>query len=167
MKSEDVLILLKIAATRGLPWTEDYIASETGHEVAEVKRSLETLRTSRLIVNNQLRDEEFKDFILFRVHNIFPARPGEIVRGICTGAKPGQFFTGNLPYTPITVWPYEHGKEMGYRIHPLSPHCCFAALNDPQLRKLLAITETMRIVGREARPWAASELSRFFELQRV
>lgn len=163
LKSEDVLILLKLAASYPYELTPDTLSYETGHTIEEVETSVERLQVNGLVdtVTCRIKMDEFLKFILHEVQKLFSVQPGKKVRGLLTGAKPNNFFAVGLPYESIWVWPHPDGKHMGFGITPLSPHCSFAASNDSRLRVLLAVTETMRIVGTPARSWASEELKQF------
>jgi hypothetical protein len=167
IKSEDVLVLLKLAVWKDFNWDLELLAEELGHSPFEIRSSLIGLHRLGLVdkSSDKIRMEEFKKFLIFDLNSLFPVQPGDITKGMSTGAKPGRFFSMGLPYTSIWVWPNPNGMDQGYEIKPLSPHCCFAALTDPRLRHLLAVTETMRIVGAKARLWATEELNNFFDLK--
>ena len=167
MLSADVLVLAKIAVWNSFHWRPEELANELEITPEFLAESIERLRHARLLVkdSNKVSYSDFQDFVLFGLHYCFPARPGKISRGMLTGVKPGMFFTSGFPYTSITVWPHELGKHEGFEITPLAPFCYQAALNDSRLRELLAVTETMRVVGREARAWAAYELKKVLEIK--
>jgi hypothetical protein len=165
--SADVLVLAKIAVWNSYHWRPEELANELEITPEFLMESLDRLKLARLIHKDthKVSYPDFQDFILFGLHYCFPASPGKITRGMLTGVKPGMFFTSGLHYTSITVWPHELGKHEGYEVVPLAPFCYQAALNDSRLRELLAVTETMRVVGREARAWAAYELKRILEIK--
>ncbi|MES2525556.1 MAG: hypothetical protein V4598_00655 [Bdellovibrionota bacterium] len=159
MQSEDVLVLLKIAAIESCEWTPAQLSYELGHTVAEIEASLKRLTDKKLLRSTFRPDPDlFKKFLLMELPKLFPVKPGKLTRGILTGAKQAPYFTTGLPYTSIWVWPSENGKDWGFEIAPLSPHTCFAAFNDRKLRQLLAIAETLRVAGQEARLWAEFSL---------
>lgn len=169
LKSEDVLVLLKLIAVE--PYHKDlsYLSLELGHDPSEIINSLSRLRSSNLIEDktHKVRIPDFKNFIFNQVHQLFPTSPGKITQGMLTGAKPDFYFAVGLSYTSIWVWPNPDYPHKGYEIQPLSEHCCFAAANDPRLRKLLAVTETLRVSGRKARDWAEAELENYFNSKEV
>lgn len=156
MRPEDVLVLLKIAVVENCEWNAELLSFELGHSVTEIEASLRRLKTSKLLrSSNQPDPEALKRFLLKDLPELFPAAPGKQGRGILTGAKPDNYHvTADLPYTSIWIWSTVDGQDMGFEIPPLSPHCCFAALNDQRLRKVLAITETLRVSGHKAQVWA-------------
>ncbi len=164
LKSEDVLVLLKLIAVE--PFHKDlmYLSQELGHDPSEIINSLNRLRTSNLIEDktHKVSITNFKSFLLEKLHLQFPATPGKITQGMLTGAKPDFYFAVGLSYTSIWVWPHPDYPHKGYEIQPLSQQCCFAAANDPRLRKLLGVTETLRVSGLKAKTWAEIELENFF-----
>ncbi len=159
MQSEDVLVLLKIAAIKSCEWTPEQLSLELGHTLQEVEASLQRLTKAQLLRSTNKPDPDvLRKFLLLDMPKLFPVKPGKLTRGILTGAKQAPYFTMGLPFTSIWVWKKENGPDWGFEIAPLSQHCCFAALNDRKLRELLAITETLRVAGQEARIWAEYSL---------
>lgn len=155
MESEDIFVLQKIIAIDNYDWSADFISYELDLPISRIERSLDRLRESSFLDSNLRTNKHLtKLYFLNDLHYQFPARPGKLGRGILTGAKPGTFFCVGLPYTSIWIWPKENGPDLGYEITPLSPGCCFAVQQDEKLRKLLAITETLRVAGPSAREWA-------------
>lgn len=155
MHPEDVIVLLKIAAIGSCDWTPFQLSLELGHSLGEVEASLDRLYKSGLLRSTSLPDPDaLRKFLLIELPDRFPATPGKVTRGMLTGARPSHYFALEMPFTSIWVWSKENGPDWGLEIPPLSPHCCFAAMNDRRLRKLLSITETVRVGGPEARAWA-------------
>lgn len=162
--SEDILVVLKMSSWNQKIWDLEFLSEELGMTVEHVKDSLERLNHSGLIQTSSriIQYQELKEFMLHGLPYFYPTRHGELTVGMLTGAKDDKFFTTGLPYTSTSVWPNPNGKEKGFAIEPLSDKCCFAALNDSRLRQLLAISETLRIVGKNARDWARKELDLFY-----
>lgn len=159
IKPEDVLVLLKIAAHNNERWDAVTLSQELGHtpeEVAEAMRRLQSFGFFDL--DGKIILSYVKKFLIFDLHDLFPAIPGKMTKGLLTGGKPGTFLDPHLPYTSIWVWPHDNGSDHGFEIIPLSPHCCFACLNDSRLKDLLAVTETLRVVGKDARLWSMNRL---------
>lgn len=165
LKSEDVLVLLKLLAIEPYPRDLMYLSQELGHDPSDIINSLGRLRSSNLIEDktHKVSLENCKVFLLHKLHQQFPASPGKLCQGMLTGAKPDFYFAVGLSYTSIWVWPHPDYPHKGYEIVPLSQQCCFAAANDPRLRKLLAVTETLRVSGVKAKAWAEIELGNFFK----
>lgn len=87
-----------------------------------------------------------RDFIAFGIKYVFPAKPGQIMRGIPTSfAAPvmaGKLMTaGEI----INVWPDPTGKEKGQSVQPLFKSVPRAVKQDPVLYKLLALVDAIRL----------------------
>lgn len=150
-----MIILLKIATIKSCDWTPYQLSLELGHTPEEIELSIERLKTNKLIRHTHRPDPDaLKNFLLMDMPELFPASPGQITRGMMTGAKATNFYGVDLPYTSIWVWPLEDGPDIGFEIIPLSPHCCFATLHDRKLRQYMGIVETLRVGKQKARTWA-------------
>lgn len=161
METQDIFILLKICAIHPGFWSAEDLPKELLMTPDQIQKSLKELRLQNFL------DEELKPVIpsikallLEEIYRLYPVKPGKLARGFLTGAKPGNYFTGPLPYTSVWVWPEEDGKDWGYEITPLSPTCSFAVRQDRRLREILAITETIRVKGPEAKDWARESFKR-------
>lgn len=164
LKSEDVIVLLKLATLNSIEIENEVLANELGHTLEEITQSVQRLFEFGLIDQHlKVRSQEFRYFILYSVSYLFPARPGPKTTGRMSGAKTDHFFVKGIPETSIFVWPDPYGQDQGWAINPLSPHCSFAALNDTKLKNLLAVVETLRVAGSEARLWAEAELSEILD----
>lgn len=160
LSSVDVLVLLKLAVLNSCHFNKELLVHELGHSFEEITDSLNRLETFGLIDQNlKVRFQEFRYFILYCISYLFPARPGALITGRMSGAKTDHFFIRGTPETSILVWPDPFGQERGWEISPLSPQCGFAALNDSKLKRLLAVVETLRVAGSEARSWADAEIT--------
>lgn len=157
----DLLVILKMALWHGQDWDIEHLSAELDMPLSEIYSSIERGQKFKLIHNDQtVALEELKDFLLYCVQYLFPAELGEMGKGMATGPKPGLFSGPGLPYFGPWIWPYENGKANGAKLLPLAPQCFFAALNDPKLHLLLSVTDTLRVLGKVARPWATFEISR-------
>ncbi len=155
MESEDVFILQKIIAIGNGDWSPELLALELDQSSSRIAKAIDNLRHAKLLdSHHRFIPENTKNFLLKDLHRYFPARPGKLGRGILTGAKPGTYFCVGLSYASIWIWPLENGPDLGYEITPLSSGCCFAVTQDVRLKKILAITETLRVAGPEAQEWA-------------
>jgi len=87
-----------------------------------------------------------KGFIEFGIKYVFPAKPGAIVRGIPT-AFAAPIMAGKLMTAgeTINVWPDPYGKEKGQSVEPLFKSVPKAVKQDPQLYKLLALVDAIRL----------------------
>ena len=86
------------------------------------------------------------EFIVYGAKYVFPAKPGQLVRGIGTAfAAPvlenRVFSAGEL----LPVWPDARGKNKGLEIAPLFKTLGHAVRRDPELYALLALVDAIRI----------------------
>ncbi len=90
---------------------------------------------------------------------MFPAKPGEITRGIATGlAAPvlqGKIMTAG-EFVP--VWPDARGNTKGQAVEPLFKSVPYAVRKDPQLYALLALTDAIRFGQAREHKYAAEKL---------
>lgn len=161
---EDTLVLLKMAVWNFYKWSPLEFSLELAITPAELECSLERLTNFGIIdrSSGKIHFSEFKYFILYNIQHMFPVKPGPIVRGVSTGVKSAHFFIPGIPYVSAYVWPSSDGAFSGFEVNPLSPNCRFAVMNDPHLKRLMAITETMRLFGNKSRNWASTEIDRLF-----
>jgi len=104
------------------------------------------------------------NFIVHGVRYVFPAKPGEITRGIATTfAAPvleGQLYSsGELPM----VWPDARGNSKGQAIEPLFKSVPFAVRRDPELYAMLALVDAIRIGHPRESKVAAERLAEYLE----
>lgn len=86
------------------------------------------------------------EFIVYGAKYVFPAKPGQLVRGIGTAfAAPvlehRLFSAGEL----IPVWPDARGNNKGLEVIPLFKTIGYAVRRDPELYALLALVDAIRI----------------------
>ncbi len=87
-----------------------------------------------------------RDFIVYGIKYVFPAKTGGIVRGIPTSfAAPilkGQLMTAG---ENIYVWPDPHGKNKGQSVLPLYKSVPQAVKLDDKLYEFLALIDAIRL----------------------
>lgn len=106
------------------------------------------------------------NFIVHGVRYVFPAKPGEITRGIATTfAAPvleGQLYSsGELPM----VWPDARGKSKGQAIEPLFKSVPYAVRRDPALYAMLALVDAIRLGHPRESKLAAERLAGYLEYE--
>ncbi|MEA3545483.1 MAG: hypothetical protein U9R69_09740 [Thermodesulfobacteriota bacterium] len=128
------------------------LAEEIGVGKTEVNNSINRSVSVGLIrfdrKNNYPRPniKALREFIIYGLKYVFPARPAEIVRGIPTAfAAPileGQLMTAG---ETIYVWPDARGKGKGQSITPLFKSVPFAVKQDLRLYEYLALVDAIRL----------------------
>ena len=86
------------------------------------------------------------DFIVYGLKYVFPAKPGEITRGIATAfaapvLKEKLMSAGEFSL----VWPDARGNTKGQAIQPLFKSATFAVRQDPKMYALLALVDAIRV----------------------
>jgi hypothetical protein len=140
------------------------VAVDLSLSASEVHAALKRLAISRLVSDEADGGrpllQPVEEFLLHGVKYAFPARRGEVTRGIATSyAAPPlarQIASGSdLP----PVWPYAEGKQRGIGLEPLYRTVPTAALRDPLLYELLALIDALRDGRARERRLAEQELT--------
>lgn len=116
---------------------------------SEVHAALKRLTASKLIAS-ELRDGQpllaaVEEFLVHGVKYAFPARRGEVTRGMPTSwaAPPlGAEFDAGADLPP--VWPSPDGVQRGVALEPLYRTAPIAAKRDPFLYEMLALLDALR-----------------------
>ncbi len=146
LKSQDVLILLKIITLDAKTWFHHTIAQELGISQSEVSQSLKRSKYAGLIdeARKKINKIALAEFLTHGVAYAFPQQPGEVVRGVLTAhsAQPlNKLIKSNEKY----VWPYAKGLEKGQAIEPLYSTVVEATLSDKELYELLTMVDAIRV----------------------
>lgn len=167
MKSQDILILLKLASMEqedenlaldrvadrpGERYSVRNLAAELGISKTEVSASINRSISSGLAVHDRHdghpkpNRKALLDFIVCGLKYVFPVKPGAIVRGVAT-AYAAPVLKDELRSTGeyILVWPYAEGREKGQSVTPLFKSAPLAARNDPHLYEYLALADAIRL----------------------
>ena len=146
------------------------LAVSTGISKSEVSLALKrcyNVNLAKIDMESDLPQVNSKALLEFIVHGlryVFPAKKGEITRGIATASGApilqGKIMTaGEL----ISVWPDAHRKTKGQALQPLYKTVPKAVRRDPLLYGLLALTDAIRIGSARERNLAIDQLNKLFE----
>ena len=124
----------------------------TGISKSEISASLKRSISVGLAVLDRkskfprANNRALKGFIEYGLKYVFPAAPGKIMRGIPTSFA-APIMAGKLMSAGdvINVWPDPTGKEKGQSIQPLFKSVPRAVKQDPELYKLLALVDAIRL----------------------
>lgn len=163
MKSQDIFILLKLASLQAQEneklsavdmtlYTARGLAEELGVGKTEINNSINRSISVGLIKRDRKTNhprtniKALREFIVYGLKYVFPARPSEITRGIPTAfAAPvleGQLMTaGEMIY----VWPDAKGKNKGQSVTPLFNSVPYAVKRDSRLYAYLALVDAIRL----------------------
>ena len=141
-----------LAESTGISKTEVSASINRSNDIGLLKQDR---YTSLFIVNKS----GLLDFMIYGMKYVFPARPGELTRGISTSIGAPVFINklmsaGDL----IPVWPDPTGRTMGLSINPLFKTVPYAVKRDPRLYAFLAITDALRLGKQREFKYAASLL---------
>lgn len=159
MKPQDIVILLKIIALETEDWQQKPLADELGISQSEVSQSVARSQYAGLLFGKKVMKAALLEFLQYGIGYAFPQKPGPLVRGIPTAhtASPlKEIIASNENY----VWPYAKGNQRGQGIMPLYPSAPEAALKDPKLYELLALTDALRVGKVREKVLALEELKK-------
>lgn len=154
LKAQDIVVLIKIIARQGdESWSQHHIALELCLSPSQINSALKRLVTSGLMTpyhppsKPQPILSACEEFLIHGLKYIFPAKLGELARGIPTSyAGPSlktELTTGS---DPMPVWPYGKGEERGLSLKPLYPSVpeSVSQYPDPLFYDLLALIDAIR-----------------------
>ena len=149
LKSQDILVLLKLVAVSNRGWAYNKLAVELDMSSSEVhaacKRALSAelaLKKDGIIAPNIRNLEEFITHGLR--YAFYPVR-GEMVRGTPTAhaaAPLSSLFVGDVE--PPPVWPDANGSIRGMTFLPLYKSAPEAARVDSDLYEMLVLVDAIR-----------------------
>jgi hypothetical protein len=163
LKPQDIVVALKLCGYAGVRPAMSVVATELGLSPSEVHGAIKRLHRSRLLHGSEMHDKpnisSLEEFLLHGLKYAFPAEHGQVTRGVPTSyaAEPlkSEIQPGNeLP----PVWPWRDGDTRGIALEPLYKTVPLAALRDPALYELLALTDAIRNGRARERKVAEREL---------
>lgn len=166
LKSQDILVLLKMLLWQNREWRALDLAMELGLSQAEVSHALERLKESGLINLDKKRPirAAMLEFLIHGLRYVFPVSPGSVSGGIPTAHSTlplsGIMVFDKNDVDDVYVWPSAEGTMRGQGIEPLYESAPQAALKDPELHKLLALVDAIRVGQARERKLAIEELNR-------
>lgn len=162
LKSQDVLVVLKLAARPDVAWSYPRLAADLSMSASEVHASVRRATRSGLLQPDDRHTPNRKAVLEFLVHGlkyVFPAERGGFTRGLPTAhaAPPlrDQFATSD---DPSPVWPDPDGTVRGEEFEPLYRSVPKAARADERLYELLALVDALRGGRARERELAVKEL---------
>lgn len=161
LAATDILVLLKIIAKRGQPWTQPELASELFISQSMVSRGLKTAEYVKLYrpAEKRVNAKHLEEALVHGARFFLAPNRGGDVRGMPTAwAAPPLVneVATNEPLPP--VWPDPTGEARGLSVEPLHPNVPKAAKLDAELYELLALLDVMRIGGAREIPLAQKAL---------
>ncbi len=149
LKPQDLLVVLKLWASRGQDWTYPTLAAALGMSISEVHGGVKRAHAAGLLLEAKASalpsPEALREFLLHGVRYAFPPDRGERTRGVPTAhAAPPLRGAFQDTEEPDPVWPHAQGKVWGQSFSPLYRSAPGAALADSNLYELLALVDAVR-----------------------
>lgn len=173
IKSQDIVVLTKLLAYKeGTKWSQNSIAYDLCLSPSQINSAFKRLVIAGLVTpyhppsKPQPIIQACEEFFIHALKYIFPAKLGEIARGVPTSyAGPSlkkQIVAGS---DPIPVWPYGEGEERGVSLKPLCPSVPEAIIKhpDPLFYDLLTLTDAIRSGRAREKQIAIQKLSKILK----
>lgn len=146
------------------------LAEETGISKSQVSLALQRCEDVGLVRKDRqtgvprANTRALFNFVVHGVRYVFPAKSGELTRGIATAfAAPvlerQLYSSGELP----VVWPDARGHSKGQAIKPLFRTVPLAVRRDPHLYAMLALVDAIRLGHPRESKIAAERLIEYLE----
>ncbi len=163
LRPQDVVVLAKLLVCRGLRPTMARMGVDLSISGSEVHSSLARLTAARLVSSagegHRPVLSAVQEFLVHGVKYAFPAKRGEVTRGIPTSyaAPPlAARFGPNSELPP--VWPFSEGQTRGVSLEPLYRTVPEASQRDGALYEMLALVDAIRDGRTRERSAAEEEL---------
>jgi DNA-binding Lrp family transcriptional regulator len=160
-----VLVVLKLVAIKGAPWTYNQLAVGLGMSPSEVHAAVKRALSVHLAISIrdriQANQSALEEFLIHGIKYVFIPERGEITRGIptiYTVVPLKSFFTKTEE--PQPVWPDPKGDVRGISFSPLYKSVPKAAGKDQALYELLALVDAIRGGRAREREMATEEIQR-------
>ena len=164
MKPQDILIALKIVTLKNQEWTQSQLAESLKISAGEVSNALDRLVDSRLLSSDKkmIFALSLKEFLIYGLKYVFPARIGTKVRGIPTAHSAPPINEQIVQNGDGYVWSYSYGTKRGLAVSPLYKTVPKIVANEPELYKLLVLIDALRVGRARERSIALVELDKIF-----
>lgn len=161
ISSIDIVILLKIIASKQNQWFQIQIADSLFISQSEVSKSLNRSSYAGLYdpKGKKVMRMAFMELLQYGIKYVFPQQPGAIVRGVPT-AHSAPPLDAIIQSEEKYVWPSGKGSARGQSIIPLYPTVVDAVKLDSFLHELLALVDVLRVGRARDRELAIQELKK-------
>lgn len=168
IKSQDIVVLAKLLSQQNDSWSQSSIAYELCLSPSQINSAFKRLVIAGLITpyhspnKPQPIIQACEEFFTHALKYIFPAKLGELARGIPTSYSGPSLRTQIISgKDPIPVWPYGEGEERGVALKPLYPSVPEAVSKhlDPLFYDLLTLIDAIRSGRAREKQLAIQKLS--------
>jgi hypothetical protein len=159
--ASDIYVLAGALAERN-PATLRELAATLAVDHTLVHRALQRAATAGLYstAGKQVNHASFEELIVHAARFIVPTGLGELTRGVpaAWAAEPISTLIRQSSSEPPPVWPDVRGEVRGQALQPLHPAAIQACRANPELKRLLAIIDSIRAGDARVRKVAANAL---------
>ncbi len=158
LRPGDVAVAFQLLLTPTAPYAD--LARRVHLSVGETHNAVKRLTQARLVSQRDRRValRPFYELLVSGVPYVFPAELGPETRGVPT-AHAAEPLAKEILSDEVVVWPSAKGSKRGQSISPLYPGAPDTAEDNPELFRLLALTDALRI-GRARERQLAKEFLR-------
>lgn len=157
-------MLLKILCYGSRNWYNKDLANDLSLSTAEVSNSLQRCALSGLVDTDKkkVRRQSLLEFLIYGIQYVFPARPGNVSRGIPT-AHSHPYMRSIISSEQTYVWPDAESDEKGLSVQPLYPGVVSAVRKDEKLYLMLALVDVLRMGKTREKEAAIAKLKELLE----
>ena len=163
LKSQDVLLLLKLVSIKNNDWSFNKVAIELGMSPSEVHAASKRVVKAKLAIKQEghVRPiiRNLLEFLTFGIQYVFVPERSGLNRGMPTAHAVEPLMSHFIPDNePPPVWPDPEGEVRGESFSPLYKSAPYAAKKDYELYQLLALVDAIRGGRAREREIAKKEL---------
>jgi hypothetical protein len=167
LKSQDILVLLKLVTKRDEPWTYNGLAAELDLSPSQLHTAVRRAIESGLALEQDGRirviTRNLEEFLVHALRYISVPERGPKSRGMATLTSAPPFAALFLADEEPIVWPDPSGDVRGESLEPIYKSAPAAARRDPKLYELLVIADALRAGRARERQAALKELKKKLE----
>ena len=164
LKSQDILVLLKLVTQRDESWTYNNLAAaldlSPSQVHAAVRRAIESGLASEQGDRVRVNIRNLEEFLLHALRYVSVPERGPKSRGMATLTSAPPFAAMFVDDKEPIVWPDPSGDARGESLEPIHKSAPAAARRDPDLYELLVISDALRAGRARERQAAAQELKK-------
>lgn len=167
LRSQDVLVLLKLVTQRDKPWTYNGLAADLDLSPSQVHAAVRRAVDAGLALerDGQIRvaTGNLEEFLVHALRYISLPEWGPVSRGMATLTSAPPFSALFVNDGEPIVWPDPSGDVRGESLEPVYKSAPAAARRDSQLYELLVIADALRAGRTRERNAATKELRKKLE----
>jgi hypothetical protein len=162
MKSQDIIILLKLLLIESTEWRFESLAKTLHMSSATIFFALKRAEISGLYHKNTrtVNRTAFLEFLLYGLKYVFPGVLGKLAKGIPTAHSANPLAQLIVSESDIYVWKCAFGTVRGQTIEPLYGTIPQLAQEDAVLYELLALIDALRVGKARERQLATALLTK-------